>query len=499
MGEEANCHCSLWDEASGERSSDELNRSVMPPPSSTASVTAQSSAITAAKQLGRPVTRRAHILRESRVPCWQLAPDIVIVRILSFLGDQDRCHASLACKSWRRAFTNPALWRRRYFVFRSSDAFERVESYQKYLAEFGRHLQSMSVDLGYPLNIETINTTSVIAKAFEQFVSSFNRTGIHLLKIRIVTAYFIYWHSSRSRGVVIRALSNLLKKQSFLRSADLSYFCVNREEGSRLLYALSYGTQRHPKEYLINVDMRHFFCSLTKVATFDRYSRVMGQFQALATIKMDLGDLNETIMDKLTRASSKTLRHIELEFHGEELESGKHAISPECWRAVSERVPALRVKVCIHGHRGLRKYSNVLVRGLPLSELRVTYLGKDPWLLTGVRSLILHLAETFHTTLSKLYLQLNYFLDVSADTAMVDLVRNCVHLRELHVASLALQANTVVLILDIIQYRNATRTRLHLNVWGMTPDLDRSVRSMASGGYPHITVLCSNSFWNQLV
>ena len=49
---------------------------------------------------------------------WRLTPEVVMVQILAYLGDRDRCNASLVCTAWRRVFHRPCLWRRRYFLFR---------------------------------------------------------------------------------------------------------------------------------------------------------------------------------------------------------------------------------------------------------------------------------------------------------------------------------------------------------------------------------------------
>ncbi|XP_076449145.1 F-box only protein 39-like [Babylonia areolata] len=425
-------------------------------------------------------------------------PDVVLVHVLSYLSDVDRCNASLACTTWRRAFRHPSLWRRRYFVFRAFDAFEKLDSYLKFLSQLGWHMQSMDVELCRP----NINTASIIARTFEQFVIAVNKTwGIRLLTFRIVNADFhSCWHFfSHNRSKVIRSLSSLLKKQSYLRTVDLSYCLMDRDEGTRLLEALSYGTRLHSKAYLSDINLRQFFSPRTRAASFVRYGKVMGQFQALAAIRMDFRALNEVILDRLSRASSETLSRMELDFYSDEF-MGSQAISPERWRSVSRRLPGLRVKVRVHGLCGFQKYASVLVRELPLSELRVTYLGvenlADHGLLLGVHTLLVYLADTFHRTLTKLHLHLRPDLDVSADAAVVGLVRRCLHLRELNV-NVALQASTVVLILDTIHRQRsqpspvpplpAKKTRFHLNVRGMTPELDRSIRLMTSAGYSDVT------------
>ena len=87
---------------------------------------------------------------------------------------------------------------------------------------------------------------------------------------------------------VVRSLCTLLKKQTCLRSVDLSYCLMDRDEGSRVLDALSYGTRLHPKQSLTQVDMRQFFSPATRVVSFVRYGKVMGQFVALASVRLDL-------------------------------------------------------------------------------------------------------------------------------------------------------------------------------------------------------------------
>ena len=87
---------------------------------------------------------------------------------------------------------------------------------------------------------------------------------------------------------VVRSLCTLLKKQTCLRSVDLSYCLMDRDEGSRVLDALTCGTRLHPKQELAHVDMRQFFSPGTRVVSFVRYGKVMGQFVALSSVRLDL-------------------------------------------------------------------------------------------------------------------------------------------------------------------------------------------------------------------
>ena len=78
--------------------------------------------------------------------------------------------------------------------------------------------------------------------------------------------------------------------------------------------------------------------------------------------------LNENILTRLTHASAKSLRRMELDFYADE-SVGNQAIGSNCWRAVAERCPSLAVVVRIHGLCGFQKYTSVLVRGIPLNEV----------------------------------------------------------------------------------------------------------------------------------
>ena len=80
--------------------------------------------------------------------------------------------------------------------------------------------------------------------------------------------------------------------------------------------------------------------------------------------------LNEIILTRLTQASAKSLRCLELDFYTDE-SVGNQAIGFNCWRTVTERCPSLAVVVRIHGLCGFQKYTSVLVRGIPLSEVKL--------------------------------------------------------------------------------------------------------------------------------
>ncbi|KAK7087492.1 F-box only protein 39-like [Littorina saxatilis] len=418
---------------------------------------------------------------------WHLTPEVVLVKVLACLDDVDRCNASVTCTAWRRVFRNPSLWRRRHFVFRGYEALERQDRYCQFLTQLGWHVRHATIELCRP----NINTATVIAKAFETFVNRLNKChGVRLLSITIISADFLSgWHFfSHNRGKVVRSLCNLLKKQSCLRSADLSYCLMDRDEGSRLLDSLSYGTRLHPKQYLSTLDLRQFFSPGTRAVSFTRYQKVMDQFVTLACVRMDLRSLNETILQTMSKASAKTLRRLEIDFYADE-SVGVHAIGSYCWREVAQRCQGLAVMVRIHGLCGFSKYASVLVRGMPLHELRLTYLGvedlSNPELLRSIDGLILYLSGVYYQTLNKVQIQLRPEMEVSADTALVTLVRRCLHLADINV-NFVVQAATFLRILETIQ-KNRTasekgckKTRLRLNIRGMTPELDQSIKRLTS-------------------
>jgi hypothetical protein len=97
---------------------------------------------------------------------------------------------------------------------------------------------------------------------------------------------------------VVRALCSLLKKQAWLRSADLSYCLMDREEGSRVLDALTYGTRFKSKEHLVHVDLRQFFSPATRTVSLVRYSKVVTQFTALVSLRIDLVRTGSTGQDR---------------------------------------------------------------------------------------------------------------------------------------------------------------------------------------------------------
>ncbi|KAK7485422.1 hypothetical protein BaRGS_00023370 [Batillaria attramentaria] len=238
---------------------------------------------------------------------------------------------------------------------------------------------------------------------------------------------------------VIKSLCTLFKRQANLRSANLAFSQLNKDEGIRILesLALSGSLQRRHKQFLTVLDLQEFFSPRTRVLSSSKFAETMGLFLALTSLCMDKRYLNEDVLEKLTsRSCTAPLRYLQLVADSMDPVLD-HPISRRAWVEAVHRDPDFTVGVLFLGLTSFDKYASVLIRGMPLTWMRLSWLGVvgpvHPAIMADVEKLLRHVAYNFSDTIIRVQICLWPEAVVPVDEALVNLVSRCHLLRELSV------------------------------------------------------------------
>ena len=78
-------------------------------------------------------------------PNWCQLPDVVLIKICSFLSDSNKAKFALVCRRWNIVFQLPALWRQKIVVFDGTLA--QARRFAAFTRQFGAALQHLTVSL----------------------------------------------------------------------------------------------------------------------------------------------------------------------------------------------------------------------------------------------------------------------------------------------------------------------------------------------------------------
>ncbi|XP_076438811.1 F-box only protein 39-like [Babylonia areolata] len=397
---------------------------------------------------------------------WSLMPPEVMCLVFNHLPDKDRCNARLACKSWNTVFHMPQLWRERSFKFRGFD--EEGLRAAHYMQTLGTHLRQMEIEIGMPV----VQNARIISLSVETFLNAKAR-GMRLKSLACSGLEFFQtplYRIARHRVRMVRALCSFLRHQRWLERVNLSCCQMGREDGARVLKALTFHCRRRldrpGKSCLHNVELGDFFMDEVNVVEFPTFMEEMEKFTALRHLGLNFTYLSDAVLLCITR-SAKNLESLALSMDGSQLILIAHLadnnlmVSTAGWRAASYNCPRLRVLVDVRGRLRLMDFQRLLLPCMPLGALSITslvaslFFGADD-MMAHIASLMDYLTHQFFRTLSAFHL--GWFDSGSTwqdEEAVVKLVQSCPSLRYLSLA-LTVPLHTV------LQVAKASR---HGSVW----------------------------------
>lgn len=386
---------------------------------------------------------------EHHVP-WLSLPPEVMQKIFSFLSDADRCTARLVCHHWAEVFYVPLLWRYRRFTFRALDEGE-VERAVLYLHTLGSHLRHMEIETGMPL----MQNARQIAVAVETFMNACKARDVRLDSLMVsgleffqIPIYRIYRHRFR----MVRALCTLLRRQKWLRNVNLACSQMGREDGGRVLKALTSQWRppgrkncrqppAPPPVYLEHLELRDFFMDDVFPAALPVFLEEVGKFSAVRQLGLNLTYLSDAVLELLTSAPRQGLP-LRLDTLDLSLDSAQTlqlanmtlsnlAVTSKGWKAAVVRRPSLRVFLDMRGRFRLVDFQRALLQGMPLKSLTVTSLVASLFyetddMRTELVGLLLHLSQYFGPSLNAFHLKWGEPDATWSDSdALVQLVSRC--------------------------------------------------------------------------
>ncbi|KAK7110080.1 hypothetical protein V1264_014013 [Littorina saxatilis] len=416
---------------------------------------------------------------------WQSLPPEILCRVFHHLLDKDRCAARLACSQWDQVFRMPQLWRERRFKFSGMDECEGLRA-ARYMATLGGHLRHLEMEIGMPV----VHNARLISLSVETFLNT-KPKGLRLTTFACSGLEFFQtplYRIARHRVRMVRALCAMLRRQKWLEHVGLACSQMGREDGARLLRALSFHCRpRSGKTGLVNrclqsLELRDFFMEDVNVVELGAFKEEMGRFSALRHVGLNFTYLNDAVLAQLTDSASRTLETLSLGLDGSHLLYIAHMtynnliVTTGGWRAAGLRCPRLRVVVDMRGRFRLIDFQRVLIPGMPLACLSITSLIASLFfasedMLAHIARLVEYLADRYSYTLTTFHLS---WCDPSATwphrEALVDLVRSCTSLSCLSL-TMKLPLDTVTDVAAAASKHSASSEPLHLHISGV----DRNV------------------------
>ena len=429
---------------------------------------------------------------------WQSLPPELLFRVFNHLPDYDRCNARSACRGWDEVFRMPQLWRERQFAFRGEDENEGWRA-ARYMATLGPYLRRLDLDIGMPV----VENARAISLAVEKFLNTKPR-GLRLHTFTCSGLEFFQtplYRITRHRARMVRAVCSLLKRQKGLEVVNMSYNQMGREDGTRVLKALTSHRRPHPSKDsasgLSVLELREFFMDDISPVELPAFLEEMGRFPSLTHVGLNFTYLNDAVLGRLTQSTSR-LERMALSVDGSHLVLISHmarnnlAVSTAGWRAAAQRCPQLRVQVDFRGRYRLEEFQSVLRPGMPLASVSLTspvpslFFGSED-MLDHIGSLMVYIGKSFPLTLTAFHLG---WLDNAAmwthPEALVRLVTKCTSLRCLSLAMLV-PLDTVLKV--AAASKKTPAEPLHLYVSGFDSNIRPSAAQLkVSGDSPRFVV-----------
>lgn len=278
----------------------------------------------------------------------------------------------------------------------------------------GAHLHHLTLHIGMPI----VNSARAISLAVEQFLKtkprgsrlkSFKCTGLEYFQTPL-------YRIARHRNRMVRGICNFLRRQKWLEFVDLACSQMGREDGIRVLKAITYHGRMSKRKYdsvLAHLELRDFFLQEADIVRFPNYLESMGGFSSLTQLKhlcLNATYLSDEVLSRLVqKTSSLEVLVLYVEVSHFSFETGGYSIpmiTDSGWSDVVNVRPRLRVALDMRGRFKLDDFQRVLLPNMPLVELNITsvissmFFGVEDFLLQ-VAGLMTVIGQNYSKYLSK--------------------------------------------------------------------------------------------------
>lgn len=357
---------------------------------------------------------------------WSSLPHHILVTIFSYLTRREQAQAALTCKLWSEIFLSPYLWTSFEFNFSSQPNQDQLV---KCVDNNGRHMKKVQISLDQQDERNRENACAVITK-----LATLSERKLQKLKIGF-TSENPYFYAG---GEFVSALKELFgpppkecEVLQHLIDIDLSRLKVSYDDD--LINTLS---ANNPRLERLNIQNQVLVCKVSPICIL----RLVQKCRKLRELQVYNCSLSEDILLALTENDRRPLEHLGIicrreEKYTKDLDGG-------IWKALTTKLPKLRVTLSFDHTCPLHKVSEVMKPEVPVGELRLetyTYIYDEVRVATSY----------YHKTLEKVVINTPTSRHSPAfNEALVELAVRCEKLRALHVFCV-LEKETVEKILTL--------------------------------------------------
>ena len=342
---------------------------------------------------------------------WSHLPHHILVTIFSHLNRNDQVHAAYTCKSWSEIFSSPLLWTHFEFIFLGQPGQEKL---LKCLETKGQYLKRVYIVLDQATQQNREDACSVVQK-----VAALTERRLQNLKIDFVGEN-PYFYAGREFVESLRVLFGPPPDEcsviNHLTDIDLSRLKVSYDDD--LINVLS---QNNPHLQRLNIQNQVLVCKVSPICIL----RLVQRCRNLKDLFVYNCSLSEDILLAFTEADRHPLERLGMICRREEKYTKD--LDGSAWKAVTDKLPNLRVTLSFDHTCPLHKVSEVMKPEVPVQELRLetfTYIYDEMRMATSYYSKYLE-KVVINTPMSRNSPEFNQ--------ALVNLATQCNKLRSLHV------------------------------------------------------------------
>lgn len=286
------------------------------------------------------------------VPDWASLPSDAVVHILSFLGVQDRYHASLVCRAWNETFHYPQLWQRHTFWFYLPYHATAVTGVQLY----GKYMKSVTLGVNQFLKENRLNACALL----EQF-STLKDRRLTSLKIEFTGENPLFYSGQEfldSLHIFFAPQTDQLAVS--LRHVDLSGFSVPCDDS--LIDILS---DNHRDLKYLNLQNNVLVCKVSPACIL----RLVERCRNLEELHVFHGSMSDDILVSLAEKGRGDIKHLSIMCRREE--KFGYDLSPECWGALASTAPRFRVTLGFDHTCPFNIIPGIMKPEIPVETLRL--------------------------------------------------------------------------------------------------------------------------------
>ena len=357
---------------------------------------------------------------------WSSLPHHVLVAIFSYLGRNDQYMAAQSCKAWSEVFSSPYLWTSFAFCFDKKPKDERLV---RCIDTNGKYFKRVYIELNQSEVENRENACAVLAKL----------TALPERRLQKLTIAFTgenpLFYAGKEFVEALKALfgppPTECRMISYLTDIDLRRLKVSYDDD--LFNVLS---ANNPHLERLNIQNQVLICKVSPTCIL----RLVQRCRKLKELSLYNCSISEDILLALTEDDRIPLEHLALICRREE----KYIkdIEGDVWKAVTAKLPELRVTLSFDHTCPLHKVSELMKPEVPIRELRLetfTYIYEEIRIAASYYKTILE-KVVINTPMSRNSPEFN--------ESLMKLATQCTKLRSLHVFCV-LEKDTVETILAL--------------------------------------------------